>query len=286
MNIIVLRGRMGNQMFQYALYLSFKYKGIDVCIDDNGSDSDLVVNFGINYKRLNLFRSLLRKVVRAVFYITGDCHLPFRYTDKELGYDPIVFELRWAYIFGYWQNERYFEDEEVKRRLRDDFSCPKVLKEHNCFSNWLRKVEFSNSVAVHFRRTDYLTENVNGNYLYKDICTDDYYKKAIDFILDKVLDATFYVFSDDKDFARIYVHDNLEKIGSFVVVDDDLSDLEEFYIMSACKHIILANSTFSWWAAWLNPNPDSIQIAPVPWVNMYDYSDIYTGRMIKISGDK
>ena len=88
---------------------------------------------------------------------------------------------------------------------------------------------------------------------------------------------------------RHYIHSKYDGLDGFTVVDDGLSDLEEFFLMSSCKHVIMANSTFSWWAAWLNENPDAIQIAPDPWLNpehcgTRDYSDIYTSRMIRLSG--
>lgn len=92
-----------------------------------------------------------------------------------------------------------------------------------------------------------------------------------------VPNAKFYVFSDDKDFAKEYAKENaFEAIN----LNNTLSDLEELFLMSACKHQIIANSSFSWWASWLNKNEDKIIVAPNKWLNGVDMKDIYTDQMI------
>ena len=115
--------------------------------------------------------------------------------------------------------------------------------------------------------------------LYGGICTEEYYQKAIEIVLSKEKDAIFYVFSDDKEYIREKYNDE-----RFIIVDDDnLDDLDEFFLMSSCKHHVLANSTFAWWSAWLDDNPNSIKVAPEKWLNKPTQPHLHMKRMNIVS---
>lgn len=133
----------------------------------------------------------------------------------------------------YLQDEAYFKDcaDEIRARFSDDIG----------------QLPY---VSIHVRRGDYV-----GNPFYVDLAMTGYYIDAINhFPNDK-----FIVFSDDIDFAKFYFE------GDKFTFDDSPDEIEAFNKMASCKHNIIANSSFSWWAAWLNPNPDKKVIAPKAW---------------------
>ena len=283
MDIIILNGGMGNQMFQYALYKTLEYRGKKVCIDEfrTKNRNSLINDFHIKYKSLPYYKSyILSKEINNQFlaklkfifeYIFIGIH---NYQWEEYVFKKEMLEYKNTYYDGYFQSEQFFPDKEVQDQLRKEFVLPSNYKKSNEFIELEKEVKSCESVSIHYRRTDYLYYSS----LYGNICTEDYYNNAIEYILQRYPDAKFYVFSDDKKYIK-------EKYGDkFVIVNEDkkMSDLEEFFIMSYCKHNIIANSTYSWWAAWLNDNPDAIILAPEKWLNGYGYDYIYTDRMIKI----
>ena len=177
---------------------------------------------------------------------------------------------------GYWQTEKYFSDSEVQKQLRKDFTPLNSIEFSNEYKILKDQINNNNSVSIHVRRDDYLLRPE----LYGGICTQEYYDRAIKYIKDRENNPIFYVFSDDKEYIKEMYGDK----ENFVLVntDNQLTDFEEFLLMSGCKHHIMANSSFSWWAAWLNDDPDSINLAPERWLAI---DDIYTDRMIKIKSN-
>lgn len=278
MNVVALVGGMGNQMFQYALAVAMNHQGINTAIDDSllTNHSFLKSEFHLEYKtpELAFFEVLERQSKNRVTIIE-------QYSDKEQGYDPSVFSRRDCYFVGYWQHERYFADKSVQAQLRQEFATPPQVKNSPSFATQLELILRQPSCAVHVRRGDYLAQ---GYEFYLDVCTELYYERALAYLQEQVPDAHFFVFSDDK----AYVQEKYGQHSNVSVVDASLSATEEFFLMSACDHIILANSTFSWWAAWLNANENAIQLAPERWLNIQNaadtrnYEDIYTARMLKI----
>jgi hypothetical protein len=147
-------------------------------------------------------------------------------------------------------------------------------------SSWstLQQIECCESVSLHVRRTDYVDEE---HIHIHNICTEKYYKDAIDKIRKQYPSAVFFIFTDDKEWCRDHF-----KGPNFIVVEleeGEGTDIAEMTLMSRCKHHIIANSSFSWWAAWLNDSPEKIVIAPQKWINNRDMDDIYTERMTKIA---
>ena len=286
--LIQLKGRMGNQLFLYALYKTFEAKGRDVkmvdipsnwLIPDGLSNKALQNNFGISYE------SATEKDIQRIFwcyrflpklFIKG---IKFISTFREDGgtYDDSVFSNKNRYIIGWFQSEQYFSDAGVQAELRHELLAPLENMKSVAFLEWRKRIEGTRTCSVHIRRTDYLQrDNLD---LYANICTDTYYRNAIKEVLEHEPDTKFFVFSDDKEYIR-------ENYGAepFIPVDDErLTDIEEFYLMYLCDHHILANSSFSWWPAWLDDNSDALILAPEKWINGKEWEKIYTPRMKKIA---
>ncbi|MBS1565210.1 MAG: alpha-1,2-fucosyltransferase, partial [Bacteroidetes bacterium] len=127
----------------------------------------------------------------------------------------------------------------------------------------LERVEKTNAVSLHIRRGDYVTV-AHTNQLH-GTCSIDYYQRAAELIADVSPDPVFYIFSDD----IAWVRENLQLPFPIVFVEgnDEAHAYEDMRLMSRCRHHILANSSFSWWGAWLNGRPDKIVVAPQKWMN-------------------
>ena len=164
-----------------------------------------------------------------------------------------------AYLQGYWQSEKFFDN--VVSELRASLSFLKQPDGIN--SEFATRILSCNSVGVHVRRGDYLSNTKNKD-LYAE-CTPNYYLNAIDMVLRLNSDAHFFVFSDDPAWARQL----LAHRAKFVTVVDHnrgADSYNDLRLMSLCRHNIIANSTFSWWAAWLQERPYKLVIAPKLWL--------------------
>ena len=288
MIIIQLKGGLGNQMFQYALYRALKKKGKTVKIDDvTGFVNDklrepVLQGYGIDYERatkdevialtdskMDIFSRIRRK-------LTG--RKTFRIDEESGRFDPNILELENAYLVGYWQSEKYFADEAVQNEIKEAFEKrPQELMNDTVSWTLLQQIECCESVSLHVRRTDYVdAEHIQIH----NICSEKYYKNAIDKIRKEYPNAMFFIFTDDKEWCKKHF-----KGRCFSVVELEegtKTDIAEMMLMSKCKHHIIANSSFSWWAAWLNDAPEKLVIAPSKWINHKDMDDIYTERMVKV----
>ena len=289
MIIIQLKGGLGNQMFQYALYKSLKKLGKEVKIDDTtGFVNDklrvpVLDRWGATYdkatdeeiialtdSKMDIFSRVRRK-------LTG--RKTFRIDEESGKFNPEILEKDDAYLVGYWQSEKYFENDEVIAELRKIFEKrPQDLMNDTTSWTILQQIECCQSVSLHVRRTDYIDEEHASIH---NLCSEKYYKNAIDHVRSKHSDAVFFIFTDDKEWCKE------QFIGpNFVVVEleeGQKTDIAEMTLMSRCKHHILANSSFSWWAAWLNDSPEKLVIVPEKWINNRDMDDIYTKRMTKMA---
>jgi hypothetical protein len=177
-------------------------------------------------------------------------------------YDDIKKAPENCYLSGYWQSERYFKD--VENVVREQFSFKRALDNKN--KQLYEKIRSTNSISVHFRRGDYIknekTNRVHG------VCNNYYYSRAIKLMNETIKSPVFYVFSDDTDWVR----DNVQIEGDFVIVDTNKGDTSyiDMQLMSACNHHIIANSSFSWWGAWLNNKNNKRVMAPRQWFRESD----------------
>ena len=182
--------------------------------------------------------------------------------------------------------EKYFK--EIEAQIRDAFQFGKQIwnglpkEQTEKIKDYRNRIEKTTAVSVHIRRGDYLENDV----VYGGICTDTYYRKAIAAMKEKFPDAVFFVFSNEPEWAKNWIADNYENKDDFVIIEGTTEDTGylDLFLMSLCSHYIIANSSFSWWGAWLNPDKGKVVIAPSKWINTIDMRDIYTEGMIKIKG--
>lgn len=292
MKIVNILGGLGNQMFQYAfaLALSEKWPNESVRIDTSGFNG---YPFHNGYELKRIFNvslpetSLIEKM--SVFYPLlnyrmlkiGIRILPKRKTvikePKDMSFDPNILRLKDSgYYLGYWQTEKYFND--IRQTILDVFTFPHFLpksKNQNLSKEIIDKV----TVSVHVRRGDYLKiGNACG------ICTLEYYNKAISNILERIQPDTFLVFSDDIDWCQKNLSTSFGTIQAiYVDWNNGLDSYRDMQLMSLCNHNIIANSSFSWWGAWLNSHPDKIVITPYKWMNNGGWVDIIPKDWITIN---
>lgn len=162
-------------------------------------------------------------------------------------------------FMGTWQSQHYFQGAE--REVREAFTF-KVQLLNEKTRRLMGQLEQCESVSLHVRRDDYLSPTYAKGF--GGICTQAYYQTAIEYMRKRIGQPRLFVFSDDLDWCR----SNLS-IADAVFVDWNRNEdsWQDMFLMSKCKHNIIANSSFSWWGAWLNTNPDKIVVAPKRWWN-------------------
>lgn len=305
MVIIQLAGGLGNQMFQYALYLQLKSLGKDVKIDDvSGFVEDrqrdpALRPFGVSYERAT------KKELRRMLDSSPFLHAKIRrklcgrkkksYFEEDKCYRPEIMTWDDIYLEGYWQTEKYFWA--VSDQVREAYDTGRLLsyieeKEErkagtvgvNSLRNLLDEITRTESVSVHIRRGDYLL--LQNQKLFGNICTEAYYAAAMEQMRREHPGCVFYLFTNDKDWAEKQINSN----SQIRIVDLEESawsgmdrDYAEFILMSRCRHNIMANSSFSWWASYLNGNPHKTVLAPEKWLNGWNCEDLYRADMRKVS---
>jgi hypothetical protein len=176
---------------------------------------------------------------------------------EESKFNSDVFTYKDLYLSGYWQNENYFLS--IRELLLEELTLKEPIG--TVASTYYESIKKTNSVAVHIRRGDYINADWTIGV--------DYYKKAYELMKSKVDNPSFFVFSDDISWCK----ENLCFLDNPRFVEGTNSELDDFELMRVAKHNIVANSSYSWWAAWLNSNDDKIVIAPKIWFqNRRDFS--------------
>ncbi len=274
MIVVNLKGGTGNQMFQYALgrHLAEKTKA-ELKLDSDGLARANVT--GDIYRPLAITAFKIQNTiatndeVRRLKYPYGllsKLWRGFRFRilkQTNITFKPAV--LNWAgdlYLDGYWQSPRYFDD--IRDILLEEFQLTAPLSP--AAAAFSAQVKSTEAVSIHVRRGDY----VKNPRVLKEfgICSPEYYKAAIAHIKSQVANPTFFVFSDD----IAWVKENLPVGDRAVFVEGrGITDVEELTLMSQCQHNIIANSSFSWWGAWLNQHPHKIVVAPTPWFETQPY---------------
>ena len=265
MIIANLRGGLGNQLFQYAFARRMSIvNNDDLKLDIYSGYTNDKFKRKYSLNNLNIKEELAtHKEIKKIKYPYGIFSKIKRFINfKILKRYNVEFKKENLnlkgnlYLDGYWQSEKYFFD------TRNTLLKELTLK--NSFSGVAKDIEKQeiecNSVSLHIRRADYiLNKQVNNDF---GVCDLDYYYKAIKIIKNKVNNPHFFIFSDDINWAK----DNLKIDDPIIFVSRaNLQDYEELMLMTKCKHNIIANSSFSWWGAWLNNNPNKIVIAPKQW---------------------
>ena len=264
-----LIGGLGNQMFQYAAgrslavanncELKLDISGFENYTLHNGYELDVFnIKAGIaNSKEVSRLVSTQSRLMRFIYKklrLKRNTHL----LENGFAFNSNFFDVKPPiYIDGYWQSYKYFES--IEPQLRQEFSLKSPLSELNLKIS--KKISSVNAVSVHVRRGDYVsnkqTNSVHG------VCSLDYYRAAIQSIIGRVENPVFFIFSDD----IAWVKDNLAISSGAVYVDHNSGrqSYNDMYLMSLCQHHIIANSSFSWWGAWLGSNPNKIVISPKQW---------------------
>ena len=272
MIVVKLSGGLGNQLFQYSLgrYLSLKYNTelkFDVQFDANSLNFS-ARSLGLSKFNITLNIASKEEILKYKFFRTGYLS---RIERKLIQFFPSInkkifvekpFEIfnkelftRDCYVLGYWQSEYYFRS--IENVIRNDLQINFELGDVN--KDIFNEISNSESVSIHIRRGDYIT--INGNSKIYSLCSLEYYNDAIAFLKSKFGSSVFYIFSDDIAWAKeIFLGD------IFKIIDNNLENPHvDLFLMSLCKHNIIANSSFSWWAAWLNCNKNKVIVSPREW---------------------
>ena len=251
----------------YQLHQGFELNRLFNCHAEIAADIDLAKTLG--WQKAKLAQRVLRTP-----------HL------KSLRYKSFVVERHfnyWSgisqlednkYLYGYWQSEKYFI--EFAENIREDFTFKLPFSDQN--AEIAEQISQVTSISLHVRRGDYVTNPKN---VFIGVCSPEYYQNAIKHIKNTVAKPVFFVFSDDIDWVKNNLA--LDKAAIFVNHNKGSESYNDMRLMSLCKHHIIANSSFSWWGAWLNPNPNKIVIAPKQWfAGRQDDRDLVPTNWLKI----
>jgi hypothetical protein len=264
MIISKLSGGLGNQLFQYAIGKSLAQKHNTILkLDISEFSNDFRRRFSLD-NWLTSFQVATASDIHLVAGWGDNKHKYIRPLNRFLG-KHIYYENQFMFIpefqffknnsllIGCWQSFWYFANIENELKTELQLTVPLSL----IYQDFLREINTETSVSIHIRRGDYVN---NSYYARIDM---NYYLSAIQFIINRIGDITVFVFSDDIPWCR----ENINTSCTVVFVDTNLETNPNFdlWLMSRCKHNVIANSSFSWWAAWLNPNPDKMVIAPKNW---------------------
>jgi len=278
MVIVKLFGGLGNQLFQYAIgrKLSllhntelrfdltdfYKYKNLVTNMSVVGVD---IKKFKVNFneavdeelKKFFFLKSkfltfLIKKISSRFFSILNSVFYKNYFYEKNVSsFYHKLSSYKNVYLHGFWQNQKYFLD--IRKILIKEINLKKKSNKH---IQLLKRIKKSNSVAVHVRRGDFLLPGIKK---ITPLININYYKKSFSKLEKNIKNIRYFFFSDDIS----WVKKNISKKNSFYV--SGFNQVEDLISISKCKHQIIANSTFSWWGAWLNDNPKKIVMAPNKW---------------------
>lgn len=258
MIITKLKGGMGNQLFQYALGRSVAAKhNTELKLDnswfgvvpDRQYDLD---HFNITgtlatNSEVNQFCGPLARLFNRNAYIK----------EKYYRFDPDVLASGDnIYLEGYWQSPKYFEN--IADIIRQECTIKGEAKGKN--AETMKLIKNTNAISLHVRRGDYVASKSTNKF--HGTSPLAYYEAAVAKLAEKVKKPHFFIFSDDSKWTKENL--KLDYPMTFIVGNDEVAE-EDLRLMTNCQHFIIANSTFSWWGAWLATNPNKIIITPKTW---------------------
>ena len=271
---INLKGGLGNQLFQYALgrHLAIIHK-TSLMFDINSFTDDPLREYRLNAfnifgqpdkASLNPIRHFFRRKFGAI---------------KENGFEfqpEILKTPDNSFLDGYWQSEKYFSA--IQEIIRSDLTLINPIPQD--LIPLKNKITSSNSVSIHVRRGDY--DSNPTTTAFHGLCSIDWYKNAANEFTKTNEEFHFFIFSDDYDWVKENLR--LDSPTTFIKPSANGDEAQDMYLMSLCKHNIIANSSFSWWAAWLNLNKSKKVIAPKRWFaqNTHNTSDLIPTEWIKL----
>ncbi|GHT52312.1 alpha-1,2-fucosyltransferase [Bacteroidia bacterium] len=262
LNIIKISGGLANQMIQYAFGVALeKCTGIQTVYDTawfgNTKRQQTVRSFGLSVFNIPDRVFILFKKPSFLVRLVSKYHRIRQRSRHWNDFDPKLLQLPAGmnYISGYFQNERYLDL--VKDTLAERFTLKKPLNGENL--RLLNDIQKTTSVSIHVRRGDYI--KFSDTY---PVCSPEYYRQAMQIIESRVPSPHYFLFSDD--IAWCKTHIKADKPLTIVDVNSGENGYLDMELMKNCRHNIIANSSFSWMATYLNPNPDKIVIAPQAWI--------------------
>lgn len=282
MIITDIMGGLGNQLFQYATVKSLSLdKNVDFLLNlsyyNHKDAKDIAhVEFKLNHFNIDLNEKIIdlnstdeySNIKEVVEPLSSDNFANF----MDLSKFSDDFRLR-----GYWQDENYFKHN--KDIIKNDLKITTPPNKKN--QKLIDEITSVNGVCMSFRRGEYLDPYFIAQF---GMCTENYYKKAINFISKKVDNPVFFIFSDDIE----WIDENVKL--DFPTVPVNINGLneehEELRLMTLCNHYIMANSSFSWWGAWLSHNKDKVVFAPTPWFNSFTKQNILCQDWIHLKCDR
>ncbi|WP_298709793.1 alpha-1,2-fucosyltransferase [Chitinophaga sp.] len=277
MILVQLKGGLGNQMFQYAAGRTLaRQHDVPLFLDKDSYEPGQGRMYGLGGLHITANIAGADMIPRPgflqkAFNRLAPASMRNVYREKHFHFDPAFFSLRPpVYLKGYWQSWKYFEP--VKDLIREEFAfktafSPEILAKAQALRS-------SNSVAMHFRRGDYTSTSAAQ---YHGISEPEYYQKAAE----RYPGANFYIFTNDP----AWVKDNLPQGIDYEILSGSLShtQYEDLFLMSSCRHQVIANSSYSWWAAWLNRYEGKRITAPKRW---FVAEGLHDGDLIPAGWDR
>lgn len=302
MIFLKLTDGLGNQMFQLAFALALKKESNErIFLDISKLGKSHVRSYGLDKFILNdqivipikiiqwavrLYMKVLRLFLNRVLKVSlhsqkgfnSYARLGFYTTEEPIKYfDVLSTNYPIKFVRGFYQSGRYFFA--IKEDIQRNFMLKKIPEKRRVLD--MRDMILNcNAICLHIRRGDYL------KYPRFQVCTEYYYQEAISYFKQNFSNPVFFVFSNTHSDIE-WIKKNYKLSASIVWVDLQNNEEEDFYLMQCCKHFILSNSTFSWWAAYLSKNKEKKVVAPYPWIRGDEYQDdIYEESWIKINVDE
>lgn len=286
MIISQLTGGLGNQMFQYAFGYSvarknktqfrYVYQNIEgntkrefelLCFKISGQEATRkeLMATGYPFTRLGQLLVKMRIKKQSLF------------KEKAFQFDKNALEVNGNLVLqGYWQSEKYFKM--YRKDIQNEFAFVEAVKGKNRII--AKQMQSQNSVAVHVRRGDY-AHDASAN-AYHGLCSVEYYKKGMKAIENQVKNPTYYFFSDEPSWVKANL--STENKSYYIDWNTGSNSYRDMQLMTLCKHNIIANSSFSWWSAWLNKDKNKMVIAPKQWFSsqLINTNDLLPESWLKI----
>jgi len=294
MIITTLMGGLGNQMFQYAAGRRLAYRlGVALKLDLSrlGNEPTGVTPrcYALDHFPIHAGPATCEEVsslyqpqpgrIRRVLNRMGRWQRITHIRGSKHRFEPEVLQLPDGVLLdGYWQSERYFSD--IAAVIRNEFAPLAQPEGHS--RDIASAIEACTAVSIHIRRGDYVTDaTIAAKH---GTCSALYYQRSVDLVAARTENPHFFVFTDDP----VWVRDNFQIPHAMTLVDHNGPGQahEDLMLMSACRHHIIANSSLSWWGAWLDPRPDKIVIAPSRWFidPAIDARDLTPESWLRVAG--
>lgn len=278
MIVVRLSGGLGNQLFQYAFGKAISVSNNKRLLLDLSWFSNIPENITPRKYELNNFnieaettikdRKFLiqrpqNKITRLLWKIKMKIWGVVYYKESGFPYQEFKWKGRTVILDGYWQSYKYFES--IREKLLKEIQLKNVS---SLYLQQINNIKEKESVGIHIRRGDYARDLKTNQF--HGLLSVEYFARALQFFLDREKAYSFFLFTDDAE----WVKQNLN-LGVDIKVVENFSSHEDLILLSNCSHQIISNSSFSWWAAWLNQNPAKQVIAPLRWFNVdIDTSDL------------